>query len=229
MFPRHHSTAPTGLGKGSERVLMVASIFSASSFPQDNMEAAGTYPNLELHNTCEAMPALLGSRQGCLSLAAARGEAQVVHGCTSGTRRAASPAQRQGWAALMPMFVFTLPKPAALSPLSQEPQIFGLAPAFGSWPERTGSQHNKLSGEAVYHYHWGNYTLSDKNLQGLMWCKILLKGAGMGNSVCFLPLSAPNSNLSCICFLDLLINLWFFRFYPLLPFSVLAFEVRSKH
>lgn len=138
-------------------------------------------------------------------------------------------AQRQGWAALMPMFVFTLPKPAALSPLSQEPQIFGLAPAFGSWPERTGSQHKKLSGEAVYHYHWGNYTLSDKNLQGLMWCKILLKGAGMGNSVCFLPPSAPNSNLSCTCFLDLLINLSFFRFYPLLPFSVLAFEVRSKH
>lgn len=85
MSPGHHSTAPTRLGKGSELVLMVASIFSASSFPQDNMEAAGTYPNLELHNTCEAMPALLGSRQGCLSLAAARGEAQVVHGCTSGT------------------------------------------------------------------------------------------------------------------------------------------------
>lgn len=45
---------------------------------------------------------------------------------------AASSAQGQGWAAPTPVLVFTLPAPAALSPLSQEPQIFGFAPAFGS-------------------------------------------------------------------------------------------------
>lgn len=178
MSPGHHSTTPTGLGKGSGLVLMMASGFSASSFSQDNTETAGTYPSLELHSTCAAMPAVLGSSWGCLSLAAAWGEVQVVHGCTSGPGELH---QGQGWAVLILMLVFILPTPAALSPLTQEPQNFGFAPAFGSWPERTGSQHNKLSGEVVYHYHWRNYMLSDKSLQGLMWClKILLEGAEYG-------------------------------------------------
>lgn len=47
MSPGFHSTAPTGLGKGRGLVLMMGSGFSASIFPQDNTEAAGTYPSLE--------------------------------------------------------------------------------------------------------------------------------------------------------------------------------------
>lgn len=127
MSPGHHSTTPTGLGKGSGLVLMTASGFSASSFPQDNTETAGTYPSLELHSTCAAMPAVLGSSWGCLSLAAAWGEVQVVHGCTSGPGELH---QGQGWAVLILMLVFILPTPAALSPLTEEPQNFGFAPAF---------------------------------------------------------------------------------------------------
>lgn len=61
MPPGYHSTAPTGLGKGSRLVPMMASDFSASSFPQDNTEAADTYPSLELRCTYAATPALLGS------------------------------------------------------------------------------------------------------------------------------------------------------------------------
>lgn len=132
MSPGHHSTAPRELGKSSGLVLMMASGFSASSFPQDNTEAAGTYPSLELHSICAAMPVFLGSSRGCWSLAAVWGEAQAAHGCISGPRGAASPAQGQGWAALVSMLVFTLPEPALLSPPSQEPHSFCFAPAFGS-------------------------------------------------------------------------------------------------
>lgn len=190
MPPGHHNTSPTGLGKGSTLVLMMASGFSASSFPQDNTEAADTYASLELHCTCAAMPVLLGSSWGCWSLAVAWGEEQAAHLDLG----AALPAQGQGWAALTPVLVFILPAPAALNPLSQEPQIFGFASAFGSWPERTGSQHNKPSGEVVYHYHWGSYTLSDKSLQELMWCHIFLEGTSMGVLMYILPPSPPNSS-----------------------------------
>lgn len=130
MSPRHHSTAPMGLGKCSGLVLMMASGFSAPSFPQDNTEAAGTYPSLELHSTCAAMQHFWEAAEGvCLWQQGRSAGGAWLH---IWARGAASPAQGQGWAALVPMLVSPLPTPAALNLLSQEPQVFCFALAFGS-------------------------------------------------------------------------------------------------
>lgn len=58
----HHSAAPTGLGEGSGVVLTMASGFSASTFPKDNMGAAGTHPCLELRGTCASHTSTFGKQ-----------------------------------------------------------------------------------------------------------------------------------------------------------------------